>query len=653
MISLRHIFVGLPVFLSTLCFLALIFLLFDAFIVDLVVITVLPISLLTTYYICKKAGKSYTEPSKFDGWLIASVCIWVVCNLFFSSQHLFTNRDPATYNNAAIWLTNHSSVRIPEPNIIKSIHNPSLTAESLGFTTYEKNPNQLHAQGAHVLPVIQALFGKLFGIQGILKTNIIICGLALIVFYGFCRLYIKPGWAYISALILSLSLPFIFVARDAYSEALSIALIFGGLTILTLAMRNKQLLLYFTAGFVLGASALARIDAYITFIGVIFAIALYMMSIYRDHTKRALSILCLFAVGLFTVSAVALFDVYLLSHSYFISHSRFIKPELYMMIAITLASSMLIVVNSRFDIWKKFGSTVPKRSARALPILVCTVFGYLAFRQLWFTGMSPNMDGVIARNFAEQSVNWLWWYFGPVTVMLGILGLIKALQDHIQKRQLDMLPFILGFCATALIYLYQPNITGDHPWATRRLLPIVMPGMVFLAFYFTQHFIARKKVSVFGNFYRTDILASILVTLCVVSPLVISYPFLVRRLYVPEYQQVQSVCNAVPKDTAVIWLGSAQNFATQPTRSICGIDSVGLRDTDDLTLQVIQTKADQQGKKIYFGFYEEDKTSLPKSITDTAKVVSRATFNEIEHSYKRPPRNTIDIERTIMVSTSK
>jgi hypothetical protein len=41
-------------------------------------------------------------------------------------------------------------------------------------------------------------------------------------------------------------------------------------------------------------------------------------------------------------------------------------------------------------------------------------------------------------------------------------------------------PFLVGLGSTVLI-LYRPGITPDHPWADRRLVPVVLPTVVLLA----------------------------------------------------------------------------------------------------------------------------------------------------------------------------
>jgi len=154
--------------------------------------------------------------------------------------------------------------------------------------------------------------------------------------------------------------------------------------------------------------------------------------------------------------------------------------------------------------------------------------------------------------------------------------------------------------------------------------------------------------------FNLEIIVTVLVTIAVLSPLFVSYPFVLRRLYVPELAQIRAVCDKAPDNAAVIWVGEAYPFAIQPTRTICGNDSLGLNITQDLSsnsqlLSQLANKAEASQTKVVIGFYKDDAKYLPLDASKENLLVSRATYNEIEHSYKRAPRNMINIERTIFM----
>src|SRR3990167_590628 len=195
------------------------------------------------YYAHKLVSQNFAQDrlakaKPFDILVLLGVIVWVVMNLFFASQHLFTNRDPATYNTAALWLSNHQNLNIEKPSSLNALSVPGVETESLGYTTNPSDDTKLHAQGAHLLPALQALVGEVFGIKGMLGINIVFGGVALLAFYGFGRLFIKPQWAALACLTLAASLPMLFMSRDSYTEPLTMAFLFGGLSLLYCAIND-------------------------------------------------------------------------------------------------------------------------------------------------------------------------------------------------------------------------------------------------------------------------------------------------------------------------------------------------------------------------------------------------------------------------------
>jgi hypothetical protein len=85
------------------------------------------------------------------------------------------------------------------------------------------------------------------------------------------------------------------------------------------------------------------------------------------------------------------------------------------------------------------------------------------------------------RTYAEDTVKWLGWYLGPVTVTLAILG-AGILVTRVWRRP-DVAPLLVLAMAgvgTAL-YLWHPLIVPDQIWAMRRFVPAAMPLFVLLA----------------------------------------------------------------------------------------------------------------------------------------------------------------------------
>jgi hypothetical protein len=95
-----------------------------------------------------------------------------------------------------------------------------------------------------------------------------------------------------------------------------------------------------------------------------------------------------------------------------------------------------------------------------------------------------------ARLYAEDSLYWVIWYIGLPALLLAGVGLalltrrsVRALlrwQDPSGAARNWALPLLIIGWGTAVV-LWQPETVADQPWASRRLVPLVLPGLVLAA----------------------------------------------------------------------------------------------------------------------------------------------------------------------------
>jgi peptidoglycan hydrolase-like protein with peptidoglycan-binding domain len=95
-----------------------------------------------------------------------------------------------------------------------------------------------------------------------------------------------------------------------------------------------------------------------------------------------------------------------------------------------------------------------------------------------------------ARLYSEDTLYWVIWYAGIATVLLGGFGaailLRRCLRDLLSWRDASgtalnwALPLVIVLGGTAAV-LWQPFTVPDQPWASRRLVPVVIPGLILLA----------------------------------------------------------------------------------------------------------------------------------------------------------------------------
>ena len=553
---LQSLPVTVPAGLAAFSLIVIVHLLIGKFDAKLVIPTGLVAAGIASYYAYRTTTfDNKPERKFFDILILISVLLWIGVNIFFTSEHLFVNRDPAAYNTAAIWLTSHENLNIDKPASEKLLNVPGLTTESLGYTTNPDHTDQLNAHGAHLLPALQALASKAFGIEGILRINIIFGATALLAFYGFSRLMTKPRWAYLATATMALSLPMIFMARDSYTEPLTMTFLFGGLSLLFYAQNTRNYWQWWLAGMVIGVGALTRIDAYLAFIGIELAVIALLIIAKKKDRRPLLASSAWLAVGMSIGGYLGWLDTVLLSKPYYLAHQSLVVQELKLMAILAVIGLVAVTINWRYNILSWLNDTTTKWRDKTIWAITGIFFIVLASRPLWFIGLSDRSNPLSPRTFSEQTINWIIWYVGPIIMIAGVVGLAVILTRILRGKNQLMMPFIAILAVSSLLYLLNPNITGDQVWATRRLLPIVIPGFVLLGMWVFSELYNQKKLRLRRRNYNIQTLVVVLVTLSVVSPLFISYPFTVNRLYTPELSQLRTVCDKLSEKTTIVWLG--------------------------------------------------------------------------------------------------
>jgi hypothetical protein len=580
-----------------------------------------------------------------DVLIIAGVLAWGAFNFFYTSQHLFTNRDPATYASAATWVTEHDNLKIDTPQVFGQLDD--ITNESPGFLQASGADDAVYAQGQHLFPALLGLAGRLVGQDVMLHLPVIFGMSALLAMYGFARQLARPRWAFAATSVLALSLPMIHFSRDTFTEPLTLTLIFGGLTLLWAAVKTSRLPAWFLAGLVTGSSAMVRIDSYITLAGLLLFIILFLATRQPAQRRQASIQIGVFIAGITVTTILGIVDLLWLSPAYFEHHKTLFYRELLMVVA-----TLLVGVGCVWLAWKTKALVkldTLTRPWRVPALIVITIAGVvlLASRPLWFAALSKVPSDYIAslqaaanlpiepfRRYGELSVNWITWYVGPVITILGVGGLALVIKRALNKNGLILFAGLLTFLTTAAIYLAAPNIVPDQVWASRRLLPVILPGLLIFAVValdsIDRSFFANKNVQS-GLFFALIFVASITI------PLQVSSPFLTVR-DTAQLPLFRGVCKALPKNAAVLWIGEGQYYNVQATRSFCNVPVQAYTPTvvTKAMLAQISKNATAKGFTPVVAAFAGDKKLLGDGEA-AMRQVSKHTFYEIIPTLVAPP----------------
>ena len=85
------------------------------------------------------------------------------------------------------------------------------------------------------------------------------------------------------------------------------------------------------------------------------------------------------------------------------------------------------------------------------------------------------------RQYSEESLRWISWYVGPLTLALAIVGAGILVHCALVRRQPAEIVLLLFVAFAGAIYLWDPSITPEQMWAMRRFVPLVLPACFVLA----------------------------------------------------------------------------------------------------------------------------------------------------------------------------
>jgi len=591
------------------------------------------------------SGRTGTKRAqrRADVLVVLGIVLWTGLNIPFAAQHILTNRDPAVYAVAGAWLSTHNSLHIPNPVELSSL--PGMTADSLGFDTSVLNPNEIYVQGVHLLPALLGVVGKMLGTTAMLHFNVVLGGIALLAFYGFVRVVLRPKWAALSVAALALSLPFIYFSRDTYTEPLALIFIFSTLTLLLYASQSRTLSPWIIAGMTAGATALVRVDAYI-FLAALEVYAAFCLVV-APLGERAVRLRQTAALAL-PAAAVAFLgwvDVSQLSSGYYRDLHSEIVAQFYFIAAITAVLVAAIAVAWKMEILNWFRRQAARLALqRGIIMAIALFFIILGIRAAWLFAMAitGRADTMSVEAYARgTTMLWLLWYIGPLLTLAGMAGFAYGWTHLLRGKAGQLLPLFLALGADCALYLLDPNISADQVWASRRFLPIIFPAFIILGVLVLQH-ASRYIGARFGRLQLTRRAIVLVALIAVAGPSLASLPFWTLRPFA-ELSQTEALCKQLPKNAVVVWIGQEGGFATQPTQAFCGVESLSTTDSGAslaLLASQLATVAAAQGKTLFFGADESEESLVPAGL-GAERQVGNFTYAEPEHTYKKFPIHTI------------
>jgi len=202
------------------------------------------------------------------------------------------------------------------------------------------------------------------------------------------------------------------------------------------------------------------------------------------------------------------------------------------------------------------------------------------------------------RTYAESTLYWVVWYIGLPAVLLGGFGIALLVRQCVRALLTRRDPsgswrnwaLPLGItCIGSAAVLWDPDILPDQPWASRRLVIGVLPGLIACALWASAWLTGHARTR--GARRGTAAVAGLFCVAALAVPTaatafgaglshsgrsgglgVSASGLAVQRTGAGEISGVGQLCSTIPRDASVVILDRsvAQQF-TQVIRGMCGV----------------------------------------------------------------------------------
>ncbi len=489
-------------------------------------------------------------------------------------QHLVADRDPGVYLTTARHLMDAGDVLVPGP-VGPFVDAPGVSPNGAGFSPI-RGDGTLEPQFPHLTAVLLAMGGWVAEI-GLFLVTPALAGLGLLCLYAWATTVVGSRWAGVAAAVTAVSMPFTVFARDTYSEPVTMVLVFGGLWLLHLAERTQRRPVWLVAGLVVGATNMARVDAYLYLAPLALAVAVSVRLTADDRRRAQARCAGWFAVGLVATTALGLWDTATLTGGYFddsLGGGRLAA------MAVLATVSGLVGWFGAGALWRPHAGRHASATLEPTSLLrtgltaaAAALLGFFAWA--WWIRPDPDglptiaVEGVNVLSYLPQaatiSLRWLGWYLGPLPLALGLIGMLwlvvgLARPGRPAPAEVAGLGAVL---VTLLLYLWSPNITPDHPWAMRRFAAVALPGVAVgisaaARALWAQRDAARPsdpssaRPRAAARAWLMGGLAVAVAVGSVASAAVITWPTRTARAQVPMRQRMHEICDLLEPDDAVL-----------------------------------------------------------------------------------------------------
>ncbi|HTU77018.1 MAG TPA: hypothetical protein VMG38_26200 [Trebonia sp.] len=538
-------------------------------------------------------------------WTVVAVLViavgFFVFQAAYHSQFIIISRDPGSYMQFAAWIQGHGSLPI-QVNVPAFGGAKGLTYT--GFAMYQVG-NTVVPQFMAGLPMALAVGFWLGGVNGALLLAPLFGALAVLVFAGLVARLVGARWAPLAALVIAVSEPLMFTSRSTYSETLALIVFLGGLCLVIDSLRAERdtpalasiggplgglrervarwdsaRVLALLGGLGIGIAVLVRIDAPADALPIFPYLGLLVVR----RQRQAVPLIIGMAIGW----VWGWYDAIFVSYPYVFYSSplgnRSSSIPMIEIVAVVIVVSVIATVWLRRRV-NRTGSLPQVGEHWWLPGWLRTFAAILPFVVLaGFAARSHFQPNYVKEQYVQLTLHWVYWYLGGPAIALAAIGTAILGYGCLRGRWPAWALPLMMFCWSIVLFLYRPGITPDQPWASRRLVPMVLPGFIILSLWALAWACgkirrgevpwASRLAALSGS--RRGLIAAGVASVCALLLLVPTAAgargAALKRTYVGQVGAVYNLCDQIPSNASVLIIdGPLADRMSEVVRGMCNV----------------------------------------------------------------------------------
>ncbi len=501
------------------------------------------------------------EHARTPWWATAGVLAVAVAfgahQMIYHSQQIIVIRDPAAYVQFAAWIAHHGSLPIPQA---RAAFGGTHGVLSFGSPAFFSVGHSVVPQFMAGLPMVLAAGFWIGGVGTAVALAPLLGAAAVLTFGGLAARLAGPRWAPLAALALALSLPEQYTSRSTFSEPLAQILFLGGLCLVIDSLTAGGAGARVTAalgGLALGLILLVRIDGASDILPVIPYCGLLLLG----RRRQAIPLVG----GLVAGALLGGIEGLVLSRPYLASIKTSLDP-------LAALGGVVVIVTAAAvaALWNRGLPRVRQKwvlnAAAAVPFVVLLGFVIRPYLHPVPAGVTPptsHLSAALLNAYFAMSLHWVFWYIGVPAVVLGTCGAALLIRRCLRGEAPPWVLPLMVFGWIIVTVLYRPAIVPHQPWASRRLVPGVLPGFILLAVWASGWLAGWLRQQQFHQVIRGVLGAGCAVALVLPAaittfgvrikyggPTAVGLAF--KTTYPGEVAAVGRMCQAIPHGSSVV-----------------------------------------------------------------------------------------------------